>query len=173
MGTPVVDTSYKTGCYVFGYSLPGLSYFGQHRPYIQQAIFGTRPFGGQILDWSTEDQIFPMLLRMPGPGKIDRRPKTPLLSMQARGIWAKRVIYFTRMGRQNMRRYTPYDGSAKKHLEPWIQPFMEAAFLWTVLTDENKKRLTADAKRSGLASQGKNYLTKLYIQQNPKWMDYV
>lgn len=173
MGTPIVDNTYMPGCFVFGYTLPYLSYFGQARQYPQQAIFGLRPFGGEIPGWNTEDQIFRFLRGAPTPRKTGPWPFTPLMSMRARGTWGKRVIYYQRRGRQNMRRYTPYDGSAKEHLEPWINPFMEAAFLWTILTDENKKRLHADAMRTRQASQGKNYFTKLYIKNDPRWIDYV
>jgi hypothetical protein len=51
--------------------------------------------------------------------------------------------------------------------------FCEAAALWGTLTDEAKARLHADARSSGAAFQGNNYLTKLYIKNDPRLQNYV
>ena len=72
-----------------------------------------------------------------------------------------------------VRRYTPNDGAAKEYLVPSMLKLMESSFLYSILTDEAKTRLKADAKRTRQATQGHNYFTKLYIKDDPRWMDYV
>ena len=100
-------------------------------------------------------------------------PVTSFMSVRHRGAWAKRIIFYNRGGQQRSMRYSPYHASAKEHLVPWQLKLMESSFLWSLLTDEAKARLSADAKRTRQATQGHNYFTKLYINDDPRWQNYV
>jgi len=184
MTTPIIDTTFRAACYVFGYSLPGDAHFGNTRFYSYQAIFGTRPFGGEIPGKNTENDVFAFRYGSPNPKtpyykngawktSTSPWPVTPLMSCRARGSWAKRIIFYTRRGYQVVRRYTPNDSAAKECLVPSMLKLMESSFLYSILTDENKARLAADAKRTRQATQGHNYFTRLYIKDDPRWMDYV
>ena len=173
MTTPIVDPSFRAACYVFGFTLPGLGHFGNTRWYPQQAIFGTRPFGGEIPGKNTENDVFAFRYGAPVPRATGPWPVTPQMGCRARGAWAKRIIFYTRRGYQVIRRYTPNDGMAKECLVPSMLKLMESSFLYSILTDENKALLAADAKRTRQATQGHNYFTKLYIKDDPRWMNYV
>ena len=184
MATPIVDPTFQPACYVFGYSLPGMAHFGNTRWYPQQAIFGTRPFGWEIPGKNTENDVFQFIYGSKNPKKpyckngewrtsTSSWPVTPQMSMRARGVWAKRVIYYTHGGRQMVRRATPYHMSAKNHLVPWVNKLVESSALWSALSQAAKAQLTADAKRTRQATQGHNYFTKLYIKNDPRWRNYV
>ncbi len=184
MPTPQVDLTFQPGAYVFGYSLPGHAFFGRFRLYPQQGIFGLRPFGAEITGFNTEDEIF--RFRYGSPNAKSRYwengfwhtssspwPATPLLSAGVRGPWNKRIIFYSSHGKPALMRYSPYHGSAKQVIVPWQLKLMEAAFMYSILTDVNKARLKADALRTRQATQGGNYFKKLYILDDPRWMDYV
>lgn len=184
MTTPVVDPTFQPACYVFGTSLPGLAHFGNTRWYPQQAIFGTRPFGWEIPGKNTENDVFAFIYGSQNPKTPHRKdgewvtspgawPVTPQMSARAEGVWAKRVIFYTRSGQQMVRRYTPRDSSAKEHLMPWQLKFMEAAFIWSLFDDETKQRVNAETARLGLQYHGREWFTKLYIKDDPRWLEYV
>jgi hypothetical protein len=184
MTTPVVDPTFQPACYVFGFTLPGMGCFGNTRWYPQQAIFGTRAFGYEIPGKNTESDVFAFRYGAYNPKTPHRKagawvtsaspwPATSDVGCRVTGVWAKRIIFYTRRGYQVARRYTPYDSMAKECLVPSMLKLMESSFLYSILTDENKARLTADAKRTRQATQGHNYFTKLYIQDDPRWQDYV
>ena len=173
MVTLRTDPTFQPGSFVFGYSLPGSSYFGRHRSYNQFAVFGIRTFGTQIPGKTTEDDMFAFVYGAQLPAYPRRRPVTPAMCIRLRGPWARRVIYYLWRGQQRVRRYSPNDSAAKECLVPSMLKLMESSFLWSILTDENKARLAADAKRTRQATQGHNYFTKLYIRDDPRWMNYV
>ena len=173
MTTPIIDTSFRPGCYVFGYTVPGQGHFGQTRFYNQTAIFGTRAFGSQACGKNTEDDLFTFRYGAPVPRKTGPWPLTPWMSIRHNGPWAKRIVFYTWRNRPMVKRYTPYAGSPKESIAHIQLKLMESSFLWSILTDENKARLNADAKRTGAATQGHNYFTKLYINDDPHWQDYV
>ena len=184
MPTPVVDPTFKAGCYVFGFSLPGLSYFGNTKTYAQRAIFGEGLFGAEIPGKNTEDDVFTFRFGSPNPKtpyykhgafhlSASPWPVTPFLCVRQRGAWAKRIIFYSKGGRPLTMRYSPYHASAKEHLVPWQLKLMESSFLYSILTDEAKAQLKADAARTRQATQGHNYFTKLYIANDSRWQDYV
>ena len=184
MPTPPQDPLLTPGCYVFGYSLPGSAYWGRARLYLQVALWGSRPFGGEIPGLNAEDEFFRFLRSTPNPKKPyykNRVKKTspvpwgplPVMSCRHVGVWGKRAIMYMRSGTNVIRRYTPYDGSAKNSITPWMLKLLESSFIWSLFDDATKKRLTDDARESGGATQGHNYFTKLYITDNPKWLTYV
>jgi len=167
------DPTFQTGAYVFGYSMPGFAAFGNARTYNQQAIFGIRPFGAEIPGKNLEDEILTFIDGAPVPRKTGKWARTPLMTIVARGGKAKRFIFYKWRNRRCCRRYTQDTSAPKDYLAPWALKLMESSFLWSILTDENKQRLVDDAKRTGQATQGHNYFTKLYIKDDPRWMNYV
>lgn len=173
MTTPIVDPTFQPGCYIFGYTITGMGHFGNTRWYSQTAIFGTRPFGTEIPGKNTEEDVFQFRYGSPVPRAKGPWPITPDMSLLLRGPWAKRIVHYVRLGKPQLKRYRPQDSTSKQYIEPFQLKLMESSFLWSCLTDESKARLEADAKRTGQATQGHNYFTKLYIQDNPKWLDYV
>ena len=184
MTTPIQDTTFQPACYVFGYSLPGLAHFGNTRWYPQQAIFGTRPFGGEIPGKNTENDVFQFIYGSKNPKtpyykngtwrtSVSPWPVTPDMSVRAHGKWAKRVIFYTCGGRQMVRRYTPADSAAKDNIVPWQLKFMEAEFIWSLFDDATKQQVNADAKRLNLKYHGREYFKSLYIKDNPRWQSYV
>ena len=184
MPTPIVDPTFQPGCYVFGYTIPGLGYFGNRRTYPQQAIFGIRPFGTEIPGKNTENDVFQFIYgskNLKTPYRKDSSwvtsttpwPVTSDMSARCRGNWAKRVIFFTRNGRQVIRRYTPYDGSPKNNLVPWAVRLTDGVALWHLRDLGTRRILNAEASRLGLKMSGYNYFLRLYIKDNPKWGTYV
>jgi len=173
MPTPRADPTFQPGLYVFGFTIPGMGYWGRARTYPQQSIWGIRPFGREIPGKNTENDIFPFIYGLQNTGPQSRYAITSKMCIRTRGQWAKRVIYYIKWGRQHVRRYTPYDGSPKDHLAPYSLKLMEATFLWHLLDDETKRRLDSDASRLGLRLSGWNYFTKLYLDDNPKWQEYM
>ena len=173
MTTPIIDTTFQPACYIFGFTLPGLGHFGNTRWYPQQAIFGTRAFGGEIPGKNTENDVFAFRYGARVPRAKGPWPVTPQMGNRTHGVWAKRIIFYTRRGFQMVRRARPMDLCAHEYLVPSMLKLMESSFLYSILTDENKARLSADAKRTRQATQGHNYFTKLYIEDDPRWMDYV
>ena len=173
MTTPHQDLTFQPGCWVFGFTLPGHGHFGSVRTYLQQAIFGTRRFGDEIPGVNTENEILGFVFGAPVPRATGPWPRTPLMSCRARGGWAKRVIHSVYHGHPKARRFTPYEASAKESLVPSMLRLMAAAALWHTLTDEAKARLTVDARQRKGACQAYNYFCKLYIKNDPRYLDYV
>lgn len=173
MTTPIQDPSFAPACFVFGFSLPGHARFGNTRWYPQQAIFGTRPFGWEIPGKNTESDVFAFRYGAQVPRAKGPWPVTPLMGIRAQGVWAKRIIFYTRRGFQVVRRLTPAMSAAKDWLVPTQLKFEEAARIWMTLSAEAKARAKADAKSTRLACRGNVYFTKLFIKDDPRWRNYV
>lgn len=173
MATPLQDATFQPGCYVFGFTTPGQGYFGNARSYPQQAIFGARAFGGEIAGLNIEAEIFNFRYGAPVPRATGLWPTTPTLSIRRSGPWAKRLIFCRRRGYQIVRRYTPADGAPKECLVPSMLRFIDALALWKTLTNEAKCRLHDDALTRKQAHRAHTYFTKLYIENDPRWHDYV
>lgn len=173
MATTRIDPTYQPGWYVFGSCMVGASYFGRHRSYAQFALFGIRAFGGQLPGKSNEDDMYQFLRGTQLPDHPNRRPVTPFMCIKARGTWARRAIFTTFRGTQSVRRYGPSVGLQRENLVPSMLKLMEARFIWSLFDDETKRRLDRDADQAGLRCKGYAYFTKLYIQNNPRWQEYV
>lgn len=173
MATERIDPTFQPGWFVFGSAMTGSAYFGRHRSGNQFAVFGIRSFGTQIPGKVQEEDFARFLLGAPLPDHPNRRPITPMMSIRASGTWARRAIFRVYRGSQSVRRYSPSTGLQRENLVPSMLKLMEAAFLWSIMTDETKARCAADAKRTRLASQANNYFNKLYITDDPRWLDYV
>ena len=102
MSTPAVDPAFYSGQYIFGYSLPGLSYFGNVKWYPQRGIFGEGAFGAQIPGKNQSDDMFafrfgsyaaknPYYEKGVWRQNVRAWPFTPFLSIRQRGLWAKRA----------------------------------------------------------------------------------
>lgn len=184
MATPIVDPSYQPVTHIFGFSLPGLATWGKTRWYYQQAIWGARPFGGEIPGKNQDDDVAAFIRGSKNPKSpyfykgswhtsASPWPVTPQMSARARGRWADRVIYYTKGGKQFIRRATPYHLAAKDYLVPWQLKFMEAAFVYSLFDDATKNVINADAKKINFKGHGREYFTKLYMKDDPRWQDYV
>jgi hypothetical protein len=150
-----------------------MGYFGQARTYRMRAIFSQDTFGNCVFGKNTEADMFTFRYGAPVPRTKGKWAVTPGMCCRRHGAWAKRIIYFTWRGRQMARRYTPYDGSPKAYLVPWSQKLADAMAIWKNLSVEAKARLYADALRTRQAKQSGHYFVKLYIKDDPRWMDYV
>lgn len=129
--------------------------------------------GSQVCGLDIEEEVLSFINGAPIPREKGPWPVTTEMNTRTRGTRFKRVIYYVRKGRQVVRRYTPHDGAAKECLVPSMLKLMESSFLWSLLDDETKARLNADAKSTGQATQGHNFFTKLYIKDDLRWMDYM
>mgnify|MGYP001370442268 CR=1 FL=1 len=173
MTTPRQDPTFSPAVFIFGYSLPGLAQFGRQRRYSYQAIFGTRPFGGEIPGKNQENDMLSFIYGSPNPRATGPWAVTPFMTCRISNAWARRVIFYIWRGRQMVRRMTPYDASAKDNLVPWQIRLEEGAALWHTLTPSARARLHADAMRTRQAKQAYNYWSKLYIKDDPRWRNYV
>jgi len=173
MTTPHQDLTFQTGCWIFGFTLPGQGSFGPYRHHVFQAIFGTRTIGSQIPGKNIENDVLSFVFGAPVPRATGSWPRTPDMCIFVQGGWAKRVIHGIYKGRPKARRFTPYEASAKESLVPTMLRLIDGAALWQGFSPETKARLSVDAKRTRGAFQAYNYWSKLYISNDPKWTDYV
>ena len=173
MTTAIVDPTFQPGRYIFGFSLPGLAYFGNARSYPQKAIFGIRPLGSQIAGLDVEEEMFAWRYGVPIPRSTGPWPVTPFADIRVQGKWAKRIIYYTWRGQQRIKRHSPQHSCASENIVPTMLKLMEASVIWHLFDDTTKRRLDSDASHLGLRYTGYNYFIKLYIQDNPKWETYV
>ena len=173
MGTAVQDPTHQPGKFVFGFSLPGMSSFGSSDPYPQQAVFGARSFGGQVAGLSVEDEMFELHEGAPDSRSPRHLGAAPFMSVRKKTHWIHRVIYQTIKGRQRHRRYTPYDGSPKEHLTPFMPKFAEAVALWKTFPAETKTALNARASKLGLQYSGYNHWLSLWLKDDPARLQYL
>ena len=173
MTTPAQDPTFQTGCFTYGYTIPGLGYYGNARTYPQQAIYGARAYGGEIPGKNQEADMLAFVYGARISRKKGPWPITPYMDTRTTGAWAKRVIFYTWRGQQMARRYTQYDGSPKNHFVPTMLKLIEANVTWHTVGPEIKRRLDSDASRLGLRYSGYNYYIKLFIQDSPRLQLYV
>ena len=88
----------------------------------------------------------------------------PLLSCRVRGAWQKSVIFQVIKGRQIVREYTTYDGSAKGYLIPFQSKFSAAVKSWQKLPYSSRRWFIARATKLSLQISGYNYYISLYLQ---------
>lgn len=170
---PRQDPTFQTGAYVFGYSMPGYSAFGNARTYSQQAIFGTRAFGGEIPGKNCEDDILMFIDGPPVPRATGPWGRAPLMSIRARGAKAKRFVFRIWRNRRQVARYTPDMSAPKDYLVPWADKLAAAMAIWRDLSPATKRRLQIDAVRLKKSKMGHNFFVQMYIKNDTRWMDYV
>lgn len=88
----------------------------------------------------------------------------PLFSLRVRGKWKKDVIFQVIKGKQIVRNYTDYDGSAKTHLVQFQSKFAEAVFSWQALPAVSKRWYNAREAKLGLRISGYNFYISLYLR---------
>lgn len=90
--------------------------------------------------------------------------KLPLLSLRAWGAWKKTKIFQVIKGKQFIRTYSEYDGSAKGHLIPFQSKFAAAVAAWQTLPYTERRFYISRAAKLGLRISGYNYFISLYLQ---------
>lgn len=90
--------------------------------------------------------------------------RMPLLSIRVRGEWQKEKIFQVIKGKQFIRSYTEYDGSAKGHLIQFQSKFAAAVWNWQKLETELKAWFHSRASKLGLQYSGYNYFISLYMR---------
>ena len=88
----------------------------------------------------------------------------PLFSVRVRGEWQKNKIFQVIHGKQIIRDYTVYDGSAKGHLIPFQSKFAAAVWRWQQMSQVEKQPFTSRAAKLGLRISGYNYFISLYLR---------
>lgn len=88
----------------------------------------------------------------------------PLFSLRVRGKWKKDVIFQVINGKQIVRPYTAYDGSAKAHLVQFQGKFAKAVLSWQSLPYSSKRWFISRAAKLGLRISGYNYYISLYLR---------
>ena len=171
--TGIDDPTYKPGSFVFGYSIPGLSAFGDGPKYPQYAVFGKRAFGGQVPGVDIDVEMFALQQGAPDVRIPRRLADSPFMVHRKRVKWTNRIIYQVVHGQQRRRRYSPYDGSPKAHLTQFWPKFSEAFTLWKTFPEETKAALDSRASKLCLKCTGRNYWTKLWIQDKPERLKYL
>jgi len=99
---------------------------------------------------------------MPIPDFLNTR--LPLLSIRVRGEWQKDKIFQVIHGKQFIREYTEYDGSAKGHLIPFQSKFAAAVWNWQHMPESEKQWFRARESKLGLRISGYNYFISLYMR---------
>jgi len=171
--TGIDDPTYQPGSYAFGYTVFGMGYFGQTRTYPQRAIFGQDSFGSCVFGKNTETDVFQFRHGAPDVRTPRRLAKSPFFTYRKRGAWAKRIIYQVVNGKQRMRRYTPWDGSPKAHLVPFMPKFAEAVATWKTFPTETKTALNARASKLGKKHSGYNFWISLWLKDKPERLKYL
>jgi hypothetical protein len=171
--TGIDDPTYAPGSYVFGCSIPGMAAFGEKHKYPQYPVFGKRTFGGQVPGVDIDAMMFAFHEGAPDIRIPRRLSVSPFMNHRKRGKWTNRIIYQVVHGKQRRRRYTPYDGSPKVHLAQFCPKFSEAFTLWKTFPEETKAALDSRASKLGLKCTGRNYWTKLWIQDKPERLKYL
>ena len=167
------DPNYSPGSYIYGTTVFGMGHFGQARTYPQRAIFGQDSFGGCVFGMNTEAEVFKFRHGTQDVRTPRRLAAAPFLSHRKRGAWAKRIIYQVVHSKQRMRRYTPYDGSPKAHLVPFMPKFQEAVATWKTFPDDTKTALNARASKLGKKHSGYNFWISLWMKDKPERLKYL
>lgn len=97
--------------------------------------------------------------------------RLPLLSVRARGKWKDQKIFQVIKGKQFLRAYTVYDGSAKGHLIPFQSKFAAAVWNWQNMPQIMRRVFISRAAKLGLRISGYNYFISLYMRD--KLEDYM
>jgi len=171
--TGIDDPTYRPGSFVFGFSLPGLSSFGEKPKYHQYPVFGMRAFGGQVPGVDIDAKMFALQQGAPDIRIPRRLADSPFMVHRKRGKWTNRIIYQVVHGKQRRRRYTPYDGSPKVHLAQFCPKFRDAVTLWHTFPAETKAALDTRASKLGLKSSGFNYWISIWIKDKPERLKYL
>ena len=173
MPTPAQDLNYTPGSFVFGYSVCGLAIFGVGQKYPAGSILKPEAFSGMFGTMDVEERIFTMI-----KGPVDTRtPRkcaiAPLNSIGVSKKWRNRVIFQVNNGRQQIRRYTQYDGSPKIYLIPFQAKYAEAVSLWKTFPPATKIALDTRAANLELHYSGFDYWTKLWLTDDPACLQYL
>lgn len=173
MPTPHSDPTYARGTYVFGFSVAGLCIFGDGFKYPTDNLLSPATFGGMFGNSDIEARMFSFL-----KGPIDiRTPRrfaiAPFHDIRLHGKWINRVVFSVRKGTQQIRRYTPYMGSPKPYLVPYMDKFAEAVALWQSFPDSTKTALNSRAAKEGRKYAGNNLWISLWLKDHPTRFDYL
>ena len=90
--------------------------------------------------------------------------QTPLFSVRARGQWKKQKIFQVIKGKQALRNYSNYDGSAKPQLVTFQPDFAAAVYIWQHLDYSERRWYIHRAAKLGLRISGYNYFISLFVQ---------
>lgn len=90
--------------------------------------------------------------------------KLPLFSIRARGEWKKNKIFQVIRGKQVIRAYSEYDGSAKRHLIKFQSKFAAAVWRWQQMPYTERRWFISRAAKLGLQISGYNYFISLYMR---------
>lgn len=150
------------GRYAFGYTIPGLSYYGEFRPYGQNSTYAVDPFGTQVVGLDLLDRFGDFFVS-----------KLPLASLRTSGQFAGRIVYYCINGRQLKQTYSVYRGSPKAHLAAWSDKFSQASAAYHALSPAGLALLRAAAKRRPRPSTGYNYFLSLFMRDDPRVNLYV
>jgi len=90
--------------------------------------------------------------------------RLPLFSIRVRGKWFKTHIFQVIHGKQFLRTYSAYDGSAKAHLVPFQPKFSAAVSSWQGLPAADRRWYHSRAAKLGKRMSGYNYYLSLYLR---------
>jgi len=90
--------------------------------------------------------------------------RLPLFSVRAKGKWKNLKIFQVIKGKQFLRAYTDYDGSAKGHLIPFQSKFAAAVWNWQNMSQVKRRVFISRAAKLGLRISGYNYFISLYMR---------
>ncbi len=90
--------------------------------------------------------------------------RMPLFSVRARGQWKKQKIFQVIKGKQALRSYSEYDGSAKPQLEIFQPDFAAAVYIWQHLDYSERRWYIHRAAKLGLRISGYNYFISLFVR---------
>jgi streptogramin lyase len=90
--------------------------------------------------------------------------RLPLFSIRVRGKWKNSKIFQVIKGKQFLRAYTEYDGSAKGHLIKFQSKFAAAVWSWQQMAYNDRRFYISRASKLGLRISGYNYFISLYMR---------
>lgn len=90
--------------------------------------------------------------------------RLPLLSLRVRGAWKKDKIFQVIHGKQTIRTYSEYDGSAKGHLIKFQSKFAAAVWRWQQMSYNEHRWFISRAAKLGLQISGYNHFISLYMR---------
>lgn len=90
--------------------------------------------------------------------------RLPLFSIRVRGKWKNSKIFQVINGKQFLRAYTVYDGSAKGHLIKFQSKFAAAVWNWQQMAYNDRRFYISRASKLGLRISGYNYFISLYMR---------
>ena len=155
-------SDFVPGRYAFGFSIPGLSYYGEFRPYGQNSIFGMDAYSTQVIGLDILDRFADFFVH-----------NLPLASLRASGQFAGRCVYYCINGRQLKQTYSVYRASPKAHLASWSDKFSSGAAAYHSLSPSGLALLRADAQARPIPATGYNYFLSLFMRDDPRVNLYV